>query len=106
MESLRHHRLVRHIQGSAFDYQPEEPVDWLLCDMAWRPLEVAQLLAKWARRGWAWQLVANIKLPMKDKNPMLFRVRHTLEGGGWRGLKIRQLYHDRDEVTLTAQRAG
>lgn len=96
-------RGVKHVKASAFDYAPEEPVDWLLCDMAWRPLEVAQLLAKWARQRWAVQLVANIKLPMRDKLPIVERVRDTLEAGGWRGLKLRQLYHDRDEITVTAQ---
>jgi len=97
---LARHPKVDHRLESAFSFAPEEPLDWLFCDMAWRPLEVAQLLAKWARRGWALHLVANIKLPMKDKNPVLFRVRHILEQGGWQALRIRQLYHDRDEVTV------
>ena len=97
---------VEHVQASAFSFQPEEPVDWLFCDMAWRPLEVAELLGKWARKRWATHLVANIKLPMKDKNPILVRVRHTLETSGWNALQIRQLYHDRDEVTVTAHRGG
>lgn len=106
MPELASNPRVRHVQESAFAFAPEEPVDWLFCDMAWRPLEVAQLLAKWGRRGWASHLVANIKLPMKDKNPILVRVRHTLtEDGGWKGLTVRQLYHDRDEVTVTAHRA-
>ncbi|MFL5352673.1 23S rRNA (cytidine(2498)-2'-O)-methyltransferase RlmM [Archangium sp.] len=105
MPELASNSRVRHVQESAFAFAPEEPVDWLFCDMAWRPLEVAQLLAKWGRRGWASHLVANIKLPMKDKNPLLLRVRHTLtEDGGWKGLTVRQLYHDRDEVTVTAHR--
>lgn len=103
---LASHPKVRHVKQSAFAFEPDEPVDWLFCDMAWRPLEVAQLLAKWARRGWALHLVANIKLPMKDKNPILLRVRRTLEEGGWKNLTVRQLYHDRDEVTVTARRAG
>ncbi|MBK7864133.1 MAG: 23S rRNA (cytidine(2498)-2'-O)-methyltransferase RlmM [Archangiaceae bacterium] len=98
------HKKLTHVQDSAFRYQPEEPVDWLFCDMAWRPLEVAQLLGKWARHGWAIRVVANIKLPMKDKWPMLARVRSTMEEGGWRNLKMRQLYHDRDEVTVAASR--
>ena len=101
---LERHPKVRHVAGSAFAFEPDEPVDWLFCDMAWRPLEVAQLLAKWARRGWATHLVANIKLPMRDKNPILFRVRRILEDAGWRQLSVRQLYHDRDEVTVTARR--
>jgi len=106
MPELAANPRVRHVQESAFAFAPEEPADWLFCDMAWRPLEVAQLLAKWGRRGWASHLVANIKLPMKDKNPILLRVRHTLvEDGGWKGLTMRQLYHDRDEVTVTAHRA-
>jgi 23S rRNA (cytidine2498-2'-O)-methyltransferase len=27
------------------------------------------------------------------------------EDGGWEGLTMRQLYHDRDEVTVTAHRS-
>lgn len=98
------HAKVRHFKESAFQFEPDSPVDWLFCDMAWRPLEVAQLIAKWGRRGWASQVISNIKLPMKDKLPMLLRVRATLEDAGWAHLKIRQLYHDRDEVTLSARR--
>jgi 23S rRNA (cytidine2498-2'-O)-methyltransferase len=101
---LQKHPKLEHVQESAFSFAPEEPVDWLFCDMAWRPLEVAQLLAKWARNGWADYLVANIKLPMNDKNPVLWRVRHTLEAAGWKELRVRQLYHDRDEVTVLARR--
>ncbi len=96
---------VKHFKQSAFDFEPEDSADFLFCDMAWRPLEVAQLLGKWARRGYAAQLVANIKLPMTDKLPVLLRVKQTLADAGWRQLKVRQLYHDRDEVTVTARRA-
>ena len=103
---LSRHPKVRHVKDSAFAYAPEEPVDWLFCDMAWRPLEVAQLLAKWGRRGWATFMVANLKLPMKDKLPILRRARATLEDGGWRNVRMRQLYHDRDEVTVMAVRGG
>jgi 23S rRNA (cytidine2498-2'-O)-methyltransferase len=99
---LERHPKVEHFKASAFSFEPEAPVDWLFCDMAWRPLEVAQLLGKWARRQWATVLVANFKLPMNDKNPMLWRIRGVLEDGGWARVKVRQLYHDRDEVTVTA----
>ena len=99
---LANHAKVRHFFSSAFEFVPPEPVEWLFCDMAWRPLEVAQLLGKWARNRWAMQLVSNIKLPMKDKLPTLVRVRHTLESSGWTRVRMRQLYHDRDEITLIA----
>ncbi len=97
---------VRHLQESAFTYAPDEPIDWLFCDMAWRPLEAAALLAKWGRKRWARMIVANIKLPMKKKAEILARVRAILETEGeWKGLRFKQLYHDRDEITLTAHRA-
>jgi 23S rRNA (cytidine2498-2'-O)-methyltransferase len=97
---------VRHVQESAFTFAPDEPVDWLFCDMAWRPLEVAALLAKWGRKHWARILVANIKLPMIRKAELLARVRAILESeGDWRHVRAKQLYHDRDEITLSAVRA-
>lgn len=97
-------RRVTHVRGSAFDFEPREPVDWLFCDMVWRPLEVAALLAKWSRRRWARMVLANIKLPMKRRAEFLVRVRGVLEEGGWRDLRFRHLYHDRDEVTFFARR--
>jgi 23S rRNA (cytidine2498-2'-O)-methyltransferase len=94
---------LRHVRQSAFAYRPEEPVDWLLCDMAWRPLEVAALLARWGREGWALHLVCNLKMPMHNKVETLFLARGLLEAGGWKALRLRQLYHDRDEVTVVAR---
>jgi 23S rRNA (cytidine2498-2'-O)-methyltransferase len=94
---------VEHVQESAFTYTPDMPVDWLFCDMAWRPLEVAALLAKWGRRRWARMLVANVKLPMTRKAEIVARVRDILvQEGNWKNVHIKQLYHDREEVTITA----
>jgi 23S rRNA (cytidine2498-2'-O)-methyltransferase len=102
--TLRARKGLVHVKASAFDFVPDEPVDWLLCDMAWRPLEVAQLLAKWGRRRLATALVANIKLPMKQRVAFARRVVGIVAGGGWQDVRARQLYHDRDEVTLAAWR--
>ncbi|MFO0694992.1 MAG: 23S rRNA (cytidine(2498)-2'-O)-methyltransferase RlmM [Polyangiales bacterium] len=94
---------LRHVMDSAFTFVPDEPIDWLFCDMAWRPLEVAQLLAKWGRRRWARTLVANVKLPMKKKAEMVEEVRAIVASGGWTRIRTRQLYHDREEITMTAR---
>ncbi len=94
---------VHHIPGNAFTYTPEEKIDWLFCDMAYRPLEVAALLAKWGRKRWARMVVANIKLPMTKKAEILARIRKIMTSEGeWKHLRTKQLYHDRDEITLTA----
>jgi 23S rRNA (cytidine2498-2'-O)-methyltransferase len=74
----------------------------LFCDMAWRPLEVAQMLGRWARRRQTRLLVANFKLPMKRKVEMVQRLRQLLEHSGFTSVRTRQLYHDREEITLTA----
>ncbi len=103
-EDVRDHPKLKHEKVSAFGYAPPDPVDWLFCDMAWRPVEVARMLAKWARRGWARVLVSNIKLPMKRKAEVVREVREIVHGGGWKRVRTRQLYHDRDEITLTAIR--
>lgn len=98
--AVAQHRNLTHVKASAFEYEPDETADWVFCDMAWRPLEVAALLARWGRRRHARFLVANIKLPMKKKVEYIARVKDILETGNWRDLRVRQLYHDRDEVTL------
>jgi 23S rRNA (cytidine2498-2'-O)-methyltransferase len=74
--------------------------------MAWRPLEAAALYGKWARRGWARMLIANIKLPMRKKAEYLLRVRDILGSAGWGSLRARQLYHDREEVTVAGVLGG
>lgn len=100
---LMQQKRLRHVQGSAFDWHPDEPVDWLLCDMAWRPLEVAQLLGRWARRRQTRMLVANFKLPMKRKAEMVAHLCSILAASGYQQIRTRQLYHDRDEITVTAR---
>jgi 23S rRNA (cytidine2498-2'-O)-methyltransferase len=102
--ALARNKNLEHIRGSAFDIEPEQSVDWLFCDMVWRPLEVAAMLAKWGRRGWASMLVANLKLPMRAKAEFVRRISAILRDGGWHRLRVRQLYHDREEVTVCAHR--
>ena len=103
--SLQSKKGVQHIRADAFTFEPREPVDWFFfSDMAWRPLELAALVGWRARRGWARLLIANIKLPMKKKAEMLMRVREILDDGGWKNLRFRQLYHDREEVTVAGVR--
>ena len=41
-------RRIKHVRQNAFEFVPDVPVDWLCCDLAYRPLEVAALLARWA----------------------------------------------------------
>lgn len=95
-------RRLTHVRGNAFDFRPDEPVDWLFCDMVHKPTEVAKLLARWGREGLARLVVSNLKLPMKKRVPAVAEACRIVQAGGWKDLRTRQLYHDRDEITLFA----
>ena len=95
-------RRLRHVRGNAFEYRPDEPVDWLLCDMVERPAQVAKLLARWGREGMARLVLSNLKLPMKKRVAAVAEACGIVQGGGWKDVRTRQLYHDRDEITLFA----
>jgi 23S rRNA (cytidine2498-2'-O)-methyltransferase len=57
---MRHPRL-RFRQGDAFTFAPDEPVDWLLCDVIAAPERSINLLLDWARQRRARHFVVTIK---------------------------------------------
>ncbi|MFP5507216.1 MAG: 23S rRNA (cytidine(2498)-2'-O)-methyltransferase RlmM [Gammaproteobacteria bacterium] len=99
--------LVEHRREDGFRFRPEEPVDWMVCDIVEQPARVADLAARWLGEGWCRHAVFNLKLPMKKRyqevEQCLARVRAELEATDrpYR-LACRQLYHDREEVTVFA----
>lgn len=94
--------LVKHKREDGFRYRPPKPVDWLVCDMVEQPVRIAELCARWLAQGWAREAIFNLKLPMKKRYQELERCRdlieQVLEGRAYQ-LRMKQLYHDREEVT-------
>lgn len=104
-------RLVTHLRVDGFTYQPKRPVDWLVCDMVEKPARVTALIARWFVNGWCRNAIFNLKLPMKSRwqetQQDLGRLRAALDDAGLRyALRARQLYHDRDEITVCLQVTG
>ena len=97
--------LVEHLKADGFTFRPRHPVDWLVCDMVDKPARVVDLVARWFERGDCRAAIFNLKLPMKRRFEEIQLSRHILQErlsrleGSWRIL-ARQLYHDREEVTL------
>jgi len=95
--------LVEHLRADGFRYRPKKPVDWLVCDMVEQPRRIAELIAQWLGDGWCQRAIFNLKLPMKKRydetQSCLARVRAVA-----RDVRARQLYHDREEITVFAQR--
>jgi 23S rRNA (cytidine2498-2'-O)-methyltransferase len=99
--------LVEHRRVDGFRYQPPRPVDWLVCDMVEQPRRIATLVAQWLAQRWCRRAIFNLKLPMKkryDEVELCFAIlRDAIATGTGRiDLRAKQLYHDREEITVFA----
>ncbi len=93
---------VKHRRDDGFHFRPAEPFDWMVCDMVESPARIARLAARWIAEGWCRETIFNLKLPMKKRWEEVERCRALIdEALGGRGyyLRVKQLYHDREEVT-------
>jgi len=95
--------LVEHLRTDGFRYRPKQPVDWLVCDMVEQPRRIAELIAQWLGTGACQRAIFNLKLPMKKRyeetQACLARVRAVASD-----VRAKQLYHDREEITVFAAR--
>ena len=102
---LATHPLVQHLKQDGFKYTPRKAVDWLVCDMVEKPSRVAELIGVWFAAGLCKHAIFNLKLPMKQRLVALdsafggIRKRLDEEGINYR-MMAKQLYHDREEVTV------
>ena len=98
--------LVEHLRADGFNWQPQQPLDWMVCDMVEQPRRVAARMAEWFREGWCRHAIFNLKLPMKKRwqETRQCLERFEAEAGTPLTVRARQLYHDREEVTLCLMR--
>ena len=97
--------VVTHVREDGFRFRPKKPVDWMVCDMVEQPRRIAELVARWLDDGWCRYTIFNLKLPMKKRYAetmlCLALIRKRLSGSGRQiELRARQLYHDREEITV------
>lgn len=97
--------LVEHLREDGFRWQPPRPLDWMVCDMVEQPRRVAARMAEWFARGWCRQAIFNLKLPMKKRweETRLCLDLFAAQTGRPVGIRARQLYHDREEITVFAR---
>ena len=97
--------LVEHLREDGFHYQPAKAVDWLVCDMVDQPRRVAARIAHWLAQGWCRHAIFNLKLPMKKRYDEVQLCLNLLREGlpNLRDLRAKQLYHDREEITVFAR---
>ena len=96
--------LVTHLRADGLSYLPKRPVDWMVCDISEQPSRIAALVARWLGEGHARQSIFNLKLPMKRRYDEVRRCEAIIRDALAKArvdstLALRQLYHDREEVT-------
>lgn len=77
-DDLLHHRRLTFVQGDAFKFLPEQPVDWLICDVIAAPERSIDLLLNWVRDRHARRFVVSIKFKGSSEYPLLDRLKTEL----------------------------
>ncbi|QKJ88472.1 Ribosomal RNA large subunit methyltransferase M [Paramixta manurensis] len=101
---------VTHHREDGFRFRPTRSnIYWLVCDMVEKPVRVANLMADWLLNGWCRETIFNLKLPMKKRyeevSQNLAMIDEKLKANGINAqIRARQLYHDREEVTVHIRR--
>ena len=103
-KTLMQTEMVAHLKTDAFTYS-QKKVDWLVCDMVEQPHRVSKLIAKWFTRRWCKHAIFNLKLPMNKRYEAVEQCKTTLRNALNAtdieySLQVKQLYHDREEVTV------
>jgi 23S rRNA (cytidine2498-2'-O)-methyltransferase len=109
------HPLIGHVRADAFGFRPVElraadgtagRCDWMFCDLVEEPNHVLRnLVEPWLRERWCRRFVINLKFGRADPLALLRSLRAP--GGPLAtlasGVRIRHLFHDREEITLVGE---
>ncbi|MDO4436054.1 MAG: 23S rRNA (cytidine(2498)-2'-O)-methyltransferase RlmM [Cardiobacteriaceae bacterium] len=106
-QSLLDSGLVNYCAEDGFHFKPPKgkKVDWLVCDMVESPQRITQLISKWLTLDRCSHTIFNLKLPMKKRfaevELCLGDIHKALKKQGIKyRLQAKQLYHDREEITV------
>lgn len=99
------HPHIEHRREDAFGFRPAggRPVDWLFCDLVEDPHHVIRnLITPWLENGWCHQFVVILKFGRADPIALLREVTRSdsVFVRAAPNLRVRHLYHDREEFTL------
>jgi 23S rRNA (cytidine2498-2'-O)-methyltransferase len=102
-QQLMQSGIVTHLREDGFKFRPRKPVDWLVCDMVEKPRRIAALVAQWLDDGACRFAIFNLKLPMKTRFEETRLCLGAVRAAAAE-VRARQLYHDREEITVFARR--
>lgn len=102
------HPLIEHRLEDAFKFVPPAGTvpDWLFCDLVEEPHHVMQNIAgPWLAHGWCRRFVINLKFGHVDSIALLREIQagESPFARYAQNLRIRHLYHDREEFTVVGE---
>lgn len=102
------HPAIEHRREDAFKFAPADGqvFDWMFCDLVEEPHHVVEnLIAPWLQRGWCRRFVVILKFGRTDPLALLREVRseNSVFSRCAQDVRIRHLYHDREEFTLVGE---
>ena len=102
------HPLIVHRLEDAFKFHPAtgEVFDWLFCDLVEEPHHVLhQIVEPWLARRWCRRFVINLKFGRVDALALLAELRAPTSPFVMHAtnVRIRHLYHDREEFTVVGE---
>jgi len=98
---------LTHLRENGISFTPPgawRPLDWMVSDMLIPPGQTLGMFRKWMAPGWMRRFVFNVKLPQQQPYPVLKPIEAYLQSQPGIKFHIRQLYHDRREVTVFGRR--
>jgi 23S rRNA (cytidine2498-2'-O)-methyltransferase len=90
--------LVQFVQGDAFTWRSEAPLDWVVSDVIAYPERVLELVAAWCREGGARRVVLQMKFKGGPDWAAMARAVALARDHGWR-LRGKHFFNDKHEVT-------
>jgi len=102
------HRLIEHRPADAFKFSPAAGgiFDWLFCDLVEEPHHVLRnLVEPWLAQRWCRRFVINLKFGRVDPLALLAELRAPGSpfAAHAASFRVRHLYHDREEFTVTGE---
>ena len=98
------HPLIEHLREDAFDFKPspKTKMDWLFCDLVEEPHHVLQMVKHWLTIPGCRYFIVNLKFGRSDPIQLLSQIFDKQKGlqPYCSQLRVRHLYHDREEITL------
>ncbi|HEU5077736.1 MAG TPA: SAM-dependent methyltransferase [Opitutaceae bacterium] len=100
--------LIEHRRDDAFRFTPAagEVFDWMFCDLVEEPHHVMRnLIEPWIARHWCRRFVVILKFGRVDPLALLRELRapQSVFAQHASGVRIRHLFHDREELTIVGE---